>query len=378
MKPLVVVVQCSSYEASDMMTALEKGLSLLSLDTTVFKDSTCVLKPNLLMPKPSEAGVTTHPSLVQALACLVQKEGGNAIIGDSPGGPFNRALLSTLYGRTGMKQVAEKCSATLNYNLDQERISFPQGVVSKAFTLTSYISSADYLINLPKMKTHGFTRLTGAVKNLFGVIPGLLKAEYHLNLSNVHDFSRMLVDLARAVPCHVHIVDGVVAMEGAGPSGGDKKRLNRLILSRDPFALDVALAHMMNIEPQSIPTIRVAGEVGLPSCREDIEILGDLIQTDFKVPTGKQESVVLDRYLPSGAKEWIKTLFQPRPEFLYKLCIGCEICEKNCPPDIINGASQCRPQADLEQCIRCFCCQELCPHRAIVVKRPWLGKLLLR
>lgn len=376
MKAKVAIVPCNDYESENLKQAIREGIKLLELDNSYFENKKALLKVNLLMPKNPDSGVTTNPELVNAVCNYVSSKQSTALIADSPGGPFNRTYLTSVYRATKMKAIADQGNAKLNYDFAYQKVSFPAGKTVKSFTIASFALNSDLLINMPKFKTHGLTRLTGAVKNLFGIIPGLLKVEYHLNMSEVKDFAGMLCDLAQCVPPHLNIVDGVIAMEGAGPSGGDLKATKCLLFGENAFAVDVVLAHMMGVDPLSVPTIAAAKDRGLCYQLADIEVLGAIPKFEsFKVPDARKNSILIDRYLPRIAP-FLKNILQPYPVFL-KNCVGCGACERHCPPQVITESRLQKPKVNLKGCIRCFCCQELCPHNAVKIHKPFLTRVFL-
>ncbi len=340
-----------------------------------------LLKVNLLMKKRPEEAVTTHPSVVEATVRLVQEAGGIPVIGDSPGGPYNKNALQSIYSRTGLLEVAERTGAELNQDFGQTVRSFPEGRVAKSLVITNCVTEADVIITLSKLKTHGMMTFTGAVKNLFGVIPGLLKAEYHLKMPKIMDFAGLLVDIAQYVKPALSIMDGIVGMEGNGPSAGQPRNIGALLLSIDPFALDVVAADLIGLKPGKVPTIRVAKERGLIASLDEIDLKGDArslwrIQ-DFIVPKTVSANFLDMVPLPKSVRGFLLNRVRPRPVFSHDQCKGCSDCVNNCPPKALGMDDQKRPIVDLEACIRCFCCQELCPHQAVEIFRPWLGKKIL-
>lgn len=376
----VSVVCCKDYNEALLREKIEELIGLLGgLDSYIKPGQNVLLKVNLLMEKPPEAMVTTHPAVVKVIASMVKEAGANPIIGDSPGGPFSRVLLERAYKKSGLAQVAEEVGAELNYNLDQVTVPFA-GSINKSFVLGQYITDADLIINIAKLKTHGLTMMTGAVKNLFGAIPGLLKAEYHLRMPELADFSNMLLDLSLCVNPVLNIIDGVWGMEGEGPSAGTKRNFGYLLASPSPHALDVAAAYLLGITPVSkAPIIYAARERGLPASIEEISLLGDpLIPAEkIVIPPGVRVSNLLDRRLPGPLARVLSYLLRPRPVFISELCVGCRDCYRSCPPQVITMRNN-KAEVSLENCIRCFCCQELCQYQAVKIKRPLLGRILTR
>lgn len=372
---VVASMEYNEKTLSKKVKILLDGLG--GLESFVKPGQNVLLKVNLLMDKPPEAMVTTNPILVKIIARMIKEIGAYPIIGDSPGGPFNKTILKRAYQKTGLAEIAKQVGAELNYNLEQINVQY-DGSLVKSFVLGSYITEADVVINLAKLKTHGLTMITGAVKNLFGAIPGLLKAEYHLKMPRIDHFAEMLIDLSLCIKPTLSIIDGVWGMEGEGPSSGEPRNFGYLLASKSPYAVDVAVALLLGITPVSkAPIIKAAGDKKLPSSIDDIELLGDKLITakNVKIPQSIESSNLLDRKLPDFLVKFLTPLLRPRPVFNHDKCLGCGDCFRICPPKAITMGNK-KPILLLEECIRCFCCQELCQYQAVDIKRPLLGNLL--
>jgi uncharacterized protein (DUF362 family)/Pyruvate/2-oxoacid:ferredoxin oxidoreductase delta subunit len=375
----VVACRCLDYKKEDLKEKVKFLFDPFGgLKSHIKKGQRVLLKVNLLMDKPPEAAVTTHPLLVKAVAEMVVEAGGIVVIGDSPGGPFSKTLLKRAYEKTGLVAVAQELGAELNYNTEQIKVPFEEGRYSKSFVLGKYLTDADFIINMPKLKTHGLTLITGAVKNLFGAIPGLLKAEYHLKMPDILSFSEMLVDLALCIKPGFNIMDAVIGMEGAGPSAGEPRNYGYLLGGISPLAVDVVAAYLMGISPLSkVSIIKVARERGLVSDIAKVNLVGDSLvpDSDVKIPEVIRSSNLLDRKLPEPLATLLKNLLRPGPVFNHHKCVGCGDCYRSCPATTIEMINK-KAKVNLDNCIRCFCCQELCQHQAVSIKRPFLGKLL--
>jgi uncharacterized protein (DUF362 family)/Pyruvate/2-oxoacid:ferredoxin oxidoreductase delta subunit len=382
MEKRVVIVPCNSYQNEEIKKSTYNLFKPLGgLEQFIKSGQKVLLKVNLLMKKQPEAGVTTHPALVEAIVNQIQALGAKVIIADSPGGPFTKSWLKGIYRETGMEEVANRTGAQLNWNFQQEDFPYPEGKILKQITLTQVIKEVDVVISIAKLKTHGFTIYTGAVKNLFGTVPGLLKADYHLRMSDVSDFSNMLVDVTEYVKPQLSIIDAVTAMEGAGPSAGDLKQVGFLAASTNPHALDLAFCYHIGLEPRRVFTLMKAIERDLiPDDFQQLDIQGidiaDFKPIPFKVPaTSRSRHIPL--HLPQGLDNFLYNLLRPRPHFIHEKCVGCGLCAQNCPAKCIEMIEQ-RPHVDLSKCIRCFCCQELCPYNAVEIKRNKLSKIIFR
>lgn len=382
MSSKVILKYCPEYTAG-VEGLLKEGIQELGgMEAFVKPGQRVLLKVNLLMKKRPEEAVTTHPSVVEAVVRLVQEVGGIPIIGDSPGGPYTASALQAIYSRSGLKEVAERTGAELNLDIGQEVVSHPEGKLVKSLTVTKSIIDADVVIPLSKLKTHGMMTFTGAVKILFGVIPGLLKAEYHLRMPDVRSFADLLVDIATWVKPTLSIMDGIVGMEGDGPSAGKPRPIGALLISEDPFALDVAATHLIGMKPEKVPTIMAARERGFVSRIEEVKLGGDArslwrIQ-NFEAPKTVSLNFLDMVPLPPSVKTFLLNRVRPRPVFQHGRCVGCSDCVKNCPPQALVLNEKNRPQVNLDACIRCFCCQELCPHQAVEIVKPRLARRLFR
>ncbi|RCW54180.1 DUF362 domain-containing protein [Halanaerobium sp. ST460_2HS_T2] len=374
---IVAAKKCAGYQREELAAKLDLLLDELGgLANFVKQGDRVVFKTNLLMGKSPEAAVTTNPEFIRVLAQKVKALGAKVVIADSPGGPFNEKLLKRAYQKSGLYQLAAEENLELNYNTDSRKHEYQAGKINKSFQLASYLENADLIINLPKLKTHGLTMYTGAVKNLFGCIPGILKAEYHLRMQAVEDFSRMLNDLAGLVNPALTIMDAVVGMEGDGPSNGRPKEFNYLLASTSPYYLDLAAVSLMGIDPvEKVPSVKAALDDQLIQ-KDNLELRGDPIQAPaaVEIPKIEKENNLFDTKLPTFLSDILEKFLRPKPVFKEDKCVGCRTCAENCPPNAITMVDN-FPEVELETCIRCFCCQELCSYDAVEIKYPLLARL---
>jgi len=381
-KEIVSLIKCKEYEYNTVKKGIEESFANLGgIEKFIDKGDRVLLKLNLLMKKKPEDATTTHPVFAKALAEILIGYGAEVIIGDSPGGPFNTNALKGVYRACGIEKIANETGAKLNYNTNSMEIKNEKGLILKKITAIQVLNEVDKVISVSKLKTHGMMMFTGAVKNMFGIVAGLEKAEYHVRMPENIDFSNALVDICLAAKPVLSFMDGIVAMEGDGPSAGTPREVGVTIASTSPYHLDVVATTIIGLVPNKVPTVQRCIERGL--CKgnlDDIDIRGNsidkVIVRDFIVPEIRSLDL-LEGKVPKFLRDILNHLMQPKPVFLHNKCVGCEDCALNCPPKVIDMVDN-KPIVDLDGCIRCFCCQELCPVKAIDIHRPVLMKLLSR
>lgn len=376
-KSKVVLLPCNSYREEAVYENLKKGLALLGgLETIVKKEEKILLKPNLLKKAEVEKAVITHPAVVGAFGRILREAGcRDIILGDSCGTGSTQKVIKG----TGMDEALNKLGIPAVDFSEGVHVSYPEGIQAKEFIISKEILESDCVISLCKMKTHALERITGAVKNSYGFVHGVNKAMGHTKYPSADSFARMLVDLNRYVKPRLYVMDGIVAMEGNGPGSGDPVKMNVMLMSRDPVALDSVFCALVHIKPQLVPTNYHGEKMGLGVCRkEEIELLtpaGEISMEEAVKQYGNPAFRVDRRPVRHGIWEKMAkalNIFQKKPYIQKDLCIRCGICVKSCPVPgkavtFQNGKGQ-PPVYDYKKCIRCFCCQEMCPKKAIKVK----------
>ena len=366
-RPVVSVSGCPDYDIDRVRISVREAVGRLGgMERFVKPGDRVLLKVNLLFPSKPEDAVTTHPSVVKAVTELVEKAGGRAIVGDSPGLTYTKARLVKSYRKCGMYDAIEGTKAELNWNTESVVVDNPRGKIMKSLEVIKALEDADKVIALPKPKTHSFTVYTGATKVLFGVMPGLVKAAYHSKLPNPRDFCDMLLDIQEYVQADLFIMDAVMGMDGKGPSGGDPAKVGAILASTDALAMDIVACRMVGMDPAGVPTISNGIERGMATGKpEDIELLGavweDFPYTKFR-PAMKKGLLV-----PKSVLRFVGNRVTMKPIPDRKKCVGCGACAMGCPRHcitIING----KAKFNYRDCIRCYCCHELCPKRAIDIK----------
>ncbi|MBN1916475.1 MAG: DUF362 domain-containing protein [Verrucomicrobia bacterium] len=379
----VAIVRCDQYTHDALRAAIRRGFDLLGGAARFIRHGESILlKPNMLAADLPERCVTTHPTVLGAAIQCCREAGARVAVGDSPA----LSRQSTVARTSGLGEAAAAYGVEMTDFSAARTVSFREGVQNKQFTVAGAALEADGIINLCKLKTHGLTRLTGAVKNVFGCVVGLEKAKFHMRLPDPDLFGRMLVDLVRLLKPRLHIMDAVMAMEGNGPRGGQPRHVGLLLMSADPVALDATASRLIGLDPAFVPTNAAGEAAGLGVMQADlIEIVGerlaDVAVKGFDV-VAKRPSIMPKR----GIMRLLRDHVVPRPVIVPERCIRCGQCVDVCPTDPKSvdwadgeGGAPDRtrpPRHHYPTCIRCYCCQELCPESAIVIKTPLLGRLI--
>ncbi len=381
MGPDVVLSPCADYAPETVGPALDRALAPLGGLNWVKPGMRIALKANLVSFLKPERAATTHPAVLCALTERLAALGAEVVVGDSSGGLYTAAYVSRVYAAAGMRAV-EQCGGRLNRNFEEREVHYPEGRVCRDFRYTAWLDGADAVINVCKLKTHGMMAMSCGAKNLFGVIPGTVKPEYHFRYPDPRDFARMIVDLDEYFKPRLTIVDAVECMEGNGPTGGTPRHMGLLAAGESPHRVDLACAALIGLERAEVPTLEAALERGLiPETVDGLNISGrleDFTLPDFKrIVTGNSHLFRGDgKHLGSrltGAL--LDRLLSQRPAVERRLCVGCGQCRDICPGKAITMRGG-LPVIDRGKCIRCFCCQEFCPKSAMKVRRTAVARAL--
>lgn len=366
----VALIRCENYK--DVYDAIKKGIDLIGgIERFVNREDNILLKPNFLRAKEEKYAVTTNSNVFYVVGKILRENGYEHIsYGDSPGtgSPLNVSKVCGIY------EKANELNIPLKDFSKSERVFIKENSFAKEFQMAKPAIECDSIINLPKMKTHQLARITGATKNLLGCVSGFNKGLSHVKYPNSTDFSKMLVDLMLTLKPKLHILDGVVAMEGNGPGSGTPKKMNVIIISDDPVAVDYCFAKIVDLNPDYVNVIKYAKEIGIFS-EDELEILGDnideFIDKDFDVERQK------DKKEKWTSVKVFKPFVMKKPYIRQKKCIKCKKCIEACPvPGKAIRFVKNRISYNYNKCIRCYCCQEMCPMGAIDVKTPIISKLL--
>lgn len=366
----VIIKDCGEYNLDLLENQINDGIELLGgWRKFVLPEMKVLLKVNLIGPKTSDTAAITHSEFVRALTRILKRLGCTVWIGDSSGGaiagiaPTTQSMVVS-----GLDAVAKEEGAVIK-NFDKEgvvKVETPSGYGGEMY-IAKPMFEADFIINLPKLKTHSAGIYTGAVKNLFGCIPGLKKAVYHRMAPNPKDLGMVIADIHKSVKVGLHIMDGVTAMQGEGPTAGDVYHAGKILFSTDPLALDTVAASMLDMEIDDIPILISARERNLgESVLSKIEVGGDYNLPPklkgFKYPK-KFRSRKQGNY---SALVKVIDFLKTRPKIDIKQCKHCNMCVESCPVQAINQETK---EINYESCIECMCCHELCLHKAVELRK---------
>lgn len=377
----VSVIKCDSYNSDEVKKALSEAIDQVGGLDWVKEGMKIAIKANLVSFMSPDKAATTHPALLCELVKMLVEKGAEVIVGDSPGGIYNSVYVNRVYKATGMYET-EKFGAKLNRDFGQSEAKNPDGVVLKSFVYTSWLDGVDAIINFCKLKTHGMMGMSAAAKNIFGVIPGTLKPEYHFKFPSHDDFARMMVDLDEFFKVKLCICDAVVGMEGNGPTMGTPRKIGAVLASESPHKMDLVCAKIIGLTKADVPTLEAAFERGLiPQTAEELNVFGDvdsLVIHDYKnIPAHTSIEFKGDSKKFFGRMAGFITgkALRSTPALKAKECVGCGVCRDICPAKAIKTEKG-KAIIDRKLCIRCFCCQEFCPKGAMKVKRTLIARIL--
>ncbi len=334
--------------------------------------SDILLKPNLLTAKKDAC---TQPSFVEGVISYLKERKismDNVFLGDSPGQQGKNA--SYVARKVGLLEICEKNGIKI---VDFEREvpvieSIEDAIQMKEFRIAKAIKDCDIIINLPRLKSHIEATITGAIKNYWGIIPGGLKAKYHLLGKNANQFGEVLIDnyswIVRNKQKRLTIYDLQEIMEGnMGPGGGSMVKWDLILVGTDELALDIVALEIGKVKIKKVPHIKNAIDRNLGvGDLDNIEIVGMSLEDakkqtpKFNVPGNSTTSFI--SYMSGHlAYKVIKKI----PDLMKTKCVQCGQCAQNCPAEAIEFEEHNYPIFSRKKCISCLCCMELCTENAI-------------
>jgi uncharacterized protein (DUF362 family)/Pyruvate/2-oxoacid:ferredoxin oxidoreductase delta subunit len=381
---IVSLQKCSTYDNSEVKAAVRTTLKNIGFNPASLKNRRVCLKPNLLMPFGPERALTTHPEVFRAVAEIVKEHTDNVVVIESP----NFFPLVSTMKKTGLYTVARDLGIEIADNMAEAVIRNEEGKRFKQFEISKAFFDVDAIISIPKLKTHGFTHYTGAVKNLFGTMPGTRKSRMHMRAPSQVEFSEFLLDLYGALLSGfgkkmriLHVMDAVIGMEGEGPGPSGKPRhIGAVLASEDAVALDYVAVSLVGLNEKKVLTLREGFSRGCGAAGPD-----DISVTGEELSRMRIHDFVPSKVTMMGGVFWpmtsptVKNLFVEKPVPQAGTCTLCYNCMKVCPAGAIREADGGRvPRYNHRKCIRCYCCMETCPEAAISLQKgrlQWMLKI---
>ncbi|MBD2446591.1 DUF362 domain-containing protein [Nostoc sp. FACHB-152] len=305
-KSSVSLIRATSYEREALRESLITLLEPLGgMAAFVKPGQKVLLKPNLLTSARPTKECTTRAELVYEVAKMVIEAGGKPFLGDSPAFGSARGVAIA----NGYLPLIEE----LNLSISEFHGKRYQ-TVSENFNhllLCKEAMEADVIINLPKVKSHMQLTLTLGVKNLFGCVPGKMKAWWHMEAGkDANRFGEMLVETAKAINPDLTILDGIIGHEGNGPSGGEPRDLGVLAAAADVFALDRAMLEVLNVPLHQVPTVAASQRLGVCAELDEIQFPNlhpDLLKIqDWRLP---DKLMPIDFAMPRVIKSTFRHLY---------------------------------------------------------------------
>lgn len=372
----VFAEKIAEYELPAVSRFLSRVFAELDLKEKLKDSHTILIKPNLLGVYEPDRAVTTHPVVVEAVIMILQALGKEVWLGDSPGGAVS---VERVWEVTGMKALCEHYQVKLvNFNAGGVK-SLQVG--ERQYNPVDIFYQVDAVIDIAKYKTHQLMSYTGCIKNLYGLIPGLKKSDYHSKYPSVEEFGRVISDiyqLSRQQIC-LNILDGIMGMEGEGPSAGEVRRFGMLFASESGSALDWQAARMMGFARHEVEYVYTClEEEGIKESAIEVEAAAkDITFSNVKI---KRIGKVLQLFQksPAGIQNLFRGLFNYYPAF-NDHCRLCGVCRDSCPVGAITIKAGARtPEIDLNKCIKCMCCHELCPYQAVYIHKSLLARYFVK
>jgi uncharacterized protein (DUF362 family)/NAD-dependent dihydropyrimidine dehydrogenase PreA subunit len=379
----VVVKKCSGYNKEEIKHCIAEIFRQEKLEKRLASLNSILLKPNLLGPYLPARAVTTHPVFISALIEILLDYSIKISLLDNPGGT---AGYKKVVKETGMQDLTTRYGIKLLDPISAGVVTFTRNLAGTGdveFILSKPFVESEAIINLPKLKTHTLTLFTGAIKNCYGAVPGLAKSNYHRIAPNPARFAELIANIYDLVHNKIifNLMDGIIGMDGEGPSSGDPKHFDVILGSKDGAALDYVAARLIGFNPEKIPTIVFAASLTKVVLSE-VKVCGDA-DTEYRI---KDVNIRRSKFSHFVLKNFsypfigiFRRLFWSHPAFISEKCTGCKICIRSCPAQALSLEKNDEvPQLNPKKCILCLCCIELCPENAVYMKKSFIGRFLIK
>ena len=360
-----VLVMDSTYE--NCREAVDKAFSTFPVDVSGKK---VAVKINALKTcDPDREAMVTHFKLVKAVVDKLETLGPReVVVGDSVGTEFY-GNSEQVFRTTRLKEAAGTHYRNFNKVLTVMELQEP---FKRKVALLRDVMDADVYISVPKMKTHGLTMVSGAVKNNYGLLSGAQKSWFHYHSVDPKKFARVFVELYRLRPPDLVIMDAILAMEGFGPASPETRWVNKILASNDGVALDTVQTKIIGFDVTEVPYLMIARDLGLGETDlRSIEVIGDASTiAEYHRPTPPESSYSYKAGVGSGSTsiEYYRQRVAYRPVISAEKCPAeCEECIRCCPSGALTPGPD-APVLDSSKCMLCSACREACEHGALELR----------
>ena len=360
-KNKIALYHCNSdKEISDKLRLIIESLGTEKFDD-LFKNKKVLLKPNMCIDHLPERGATTYPMIMDALITIVKEFGGEVIVGDAPA----IGVKGNVFEKTGLQEVCKKHGIKLvNFNRDEGKVVIIENAIAlKEVLIAKTYFEVDTIVNIPVFKSNALYWISGALKNMKGLIVGMDKHKPHYL-----GVPECVADLNRVLKQDFIIMDGYIGMMGDGPTSGKPANARLLMGGFDPVAIDSLAAKLMGFPVEKIPMIKWAENAGVGN--SSYEIIGDSLNSfhfKFDKPTIARNRIkaALINY---GGKYFFREAQNKSKMYVDgNKCVMCGRCRDMCPFHAISIEDK-KIIINQAKCDFCLCCTEVCKNEAIKLK----------
>lgn len=370
MQSIVYSQRCQTYESGLVMQKMSQLLKPFDSFFTTIKNKSVLLKPNLIGTASPEKALTTHPVVVETLINILKEKGARHIyLGDGPGGleiNYERVL-----EESGMSDILTRHKDLKLFKVEPLNY-YKSKVENTTLYFPAQLKEIDIIINLPKIKTHLITLFTGAIKNLYGIIPAHKRKLLHFDNPHPNKFEEILVKLAQSLKPSINIADAIIGLQGNGPSRGFPANMGYLLASTDILSIDIASSILLGYEWRKIHHLQYAEKVGLGN--PGFKIIGD----EIKSGSFKLKSNTFLKFVTSLFGKHSLKLFRIYPHFFNPNCSKCHRCHEYCEFGGIMIEENDYPRRINSKCRNCLCCYEICEANAIKLKTTFFATYMTR
>lgn len=369
----VYLERCRSYDFSELRPAVTALWHSVGGAELVAGRRRVLLKPNVINSMPPERAVCTHPHVVRVIAELVLQSGAEVLIADQPG----YALADDAPRAFAGSGLLEACNGldvqfALLASGGYRAVPIANAVHIAKAQVSAMVLDADLVINIPKVKSHSQTVLTCCIKNMFGVIAPRQRLQIHL-LGRANELAEALADTYSAHPPQLHIVDGIIGMDGFGPTRGNPCPMGFLAAANDGVAADAVVQQILALGPQEVHTTTAAAQLGMGEADPARITIHGPAPESLRIPFERPAQTASE--FPPFLGPLIYRIVSARPNVVRRRCRACGACAGICPAQAVEMGKI--AHIDREKCVECFCCMEACPYDAIGLRRSRLYELMM-